>query len=152
MTEVIKWNNKEYKMPFDADYNRQKADSFKEEIIVKNRFNNEPALLPWFAVADVTPSQVIPQPLANLQFCTLESKSFPTTGVSPLAQLPKPKGLLQWILPFWRSTLKKSGHLLVSGGNLADVCADLMSTPTITKERISKINAIINTTFWKVII
>jgi len=51
MTETIKYNNKEYKMPFDADYNRQKADSFKEEIIVKNRFSNESALLPWFAVA-----------------------------------------------------------------------------------------------------
>ncbi len=49
--ETIKYNNKEYKMPFDADYNRQKADSFKEEIIVKNRFSNESALLPWFAVA-----------------------------------------------------------------------------------------------------
>ena len=49
--ETIKWNNKEYKMPFKADYNRQKADTFKEEIIVNNRFNNEPALLPWFAVA-----------------------------------------------------------------------------------------------------
>ena len=36
MTEIIKWKNKEYKMPFDADYNRQKDDSFKEEIIVKN--------------------------------------------------------------------------------------------------------------------
>ena len=51
MTETIKWNNKEYKMPFDADYSRQKADSFKEEIIVNNRFSNEPAMLPWFAVA-----------------------------------------------------------------------------------------------------
>jgi len=51
MTETIKWNNKEYKMPFDADYTRQKADTFKEEIIVKNRFGGEPALLPWFAVA-----------------------------------------------------------------------------------------------------
>ena len=49
--ETIKYNNKEYKMPFDADYTRQKADSFKEEIIVKNRFSGEPALLPWFAVA-----------------------------------------------------------------------------------------------------
>ena len=48
---TIKWNNKEYKMPFDADYTRQKADTFKEEIIVKNRFSGEPALLPWFAVA-----------------------------------------------------------------------------------------------------
>ena len=48
---TIKWNNKEYKMPFDADYSRQKADSFKEEIIVNNRFSNEPAMLPWFAVA-----------------------------------------------------------------------------------------------------
>ena len=38
-------------MPFDADYSRQKADTFKEEIIVKNRFNGEQALLPWFAVA-----------------------------------------------------------------------------------------------------
>ena len=34
MTETIKYNNKEYKMPFDADYNKQKADSFKELIIV----------------------------------------------------------------------------------------------------------------------
>ena len=53
---TIKWNDKEYKMPFDADYSRQKADTFKEEIIVKNRFSGEPALLPWFAVAvyDVT--------------------------------------------------------------------------------------------------
>ena len=49
--ETIKYNNKEYKMPFDADYARQKADSFKEEVIVTNRFSNEPALLPWFAVA-----------------------------------------------------------------------------------------------------
>ena len=51
MTETIKWNDKEYKMPFDADYNRQKADSFKEQVIVTNRFSNEPALFPWFAVA-----------------------------------------------------------------------------------------------------
>ena len=51
MTETIKWNNKEYKMPFKADYNRQKDDNFKELIIVKNRFGGEPALLPWFAVA-----------------------------------------------------------------------------------------------------
>ena len=51
MREIIKYNNKEYKMPFDADYSRQKADSFKEEIIVNNRFGGEPALLPWFAVA-----------------------------------------------------------------------------------------------------
>ena len=51
MTETIKWNNKEYKMPFDADYTRQKDDSFKEQVIVTNRFSNEPALLPWFAVA-----------------------------------------------------------------------------------------------------
>ena len=49
--ETIKWNNKEYKMPFDADYSRQKDDSLKEEIIVKNRFGGEPAMLPWFAVA-----------------------------------------------------------------------------------------------------
>jgi len=48
---TIKWNDKEYKMPFDADYSRQKDDSFKEEIIVKNRFGGEPAMLPWFAVA-----------------------------------------------------------------------------------------------------
>ena len=49
--ETIKWKDNEYKMPFKADYTRQKADSFKEEIIVRNRFGNEPALLPWFAVA-----------------------------------------------------------------------------------------------------
>ena len=51
MTEIIKWKDKQYKMPFDADYYRQKDDSFKEEIIVKNRFSDEPAMLPWFAVA-----------------------------------------------------------------------------------------------------
>ena len=51
MTETIKWDNKEYKMPFDADYTKQKADKFKELIIVRNRFGNEPATLPWFAVA-----------------------------------------------------------------------------------------------------
>ena len=50
-TNTIKWNGNEYKMPFDADYSRQKADSFKEEVIVTNRFSNEPAMLPWFAVA-----------------------------------------------------------------------------------------------------
>jgi len=49
--ETIKYNDKEYKMPFDADYSRQKLDSFKEEVIVKNRFNGEQAMLPWFAVA-----------------------------------------------------------------------------------------------------
>ena len=48
---TIKWNDKEYKMPFDADYSRQKADTFKEAVVVTNRFSNEPALLPWFAVA-----------------------------------------------------------------------------------------------------
>tara|TARA_R100000808_G_C2027623_1_gene72940 strand:- start:153 stop:473 length:321 start_codon:yes stop_codon:yes gene_type:complete len=51
LDNVIIWNKKKYVMPFDADYGRQKADSFKEEIIVKNRFGGEPALLPWFAVA-----------------------------------------------------------------------------------------------------
>ena len=35
---TITWNNKKYKMPFDADYYKQKADNFKEEIIVNNRF------------------------------------------------------------------------------------------------------------------
>ena len=49
--ETIKYNNKEYKMPFKANYNKQKADKFKELIIVKNRFGGEPAMLPWFAVA-----------------------------------------------------------------------------------------------------
>ena len=49
--ETIKYNNKEYKMPFDADYNRQKADSFKEEIVVKNRFTGEATTMPEFAVA-----------------------------------------------------------------------------------------------------
>ena len=39
--ETIKWDNKKYKMPFKADYSRQKDDSFKELIIVKNRFGNE---------------------------------------------------------------------------------------------------------------
>ena len=45
MTETIKWNDKEYKMPFDADYNRQKADTFKEQVIVTNRFSNEPIFI-----------------------------------------------------------------------------------------------------------
>ena len=49
--ETIKYNDKQYKMPFDADYNRQKADSFKEEIMVKNRFSGQSAVIPWFAVA-----------------------------------------------------------------------------------------------------
>ena len=80
-------------------------------------------------------------------FWILESKSWPTTGVNPPTQVPKPKGLVHVLLPSTKSTLKKSGHLLVSGGNLADLCADLIRTPIITKERISKINAIINTTF-----
>ena len=51
MKETIKRNGKEYKMPFNADYYPQKADSFKEEIVVTNRFSGEPAMLPWFAVA-----------------------------------------------------------------------------------------------------
>ena len=51
LDNVIIWNKKKYVMPFDADYGRQKEDSFKEEVIVTNRFSNEPALLPWFAVA-----------------------------------------------------------------------------------------------------
>ena len=51
MNETIKYNDKEYKMPFDADYNRQKADSFKEEVMVKNRFSGQSAVIPWFAVA-----------------------------------------------------------------------------------------------------
>jgi len=49
--ETIKYNDKEYKMPFDADYNRQKDDSFKEEVMVKNRFSGQSAVIPWFAVA-----------------------------------------------------------------------------------------------------
>ena len=49
--ETIKYNDKEYKMPFDADYNRQKDDSFKEEIMVKNRFSGQSTVIPWFAVA-----------------------------------------------------------------------------------------------------
>ena len=48
---TIKWYDNKYKMPFDAEYTSQQADTFKEEIIVKNRFSGEPALLPWFAVA-----------------------------------------------------------------------------------------------------
>ena len=49
--ETIKWNDKEYKMPFDADYSRQKDDSFKEVVIVSNEYSGASALLPWFAVA-----------------------------------------------------------------------------------------------------
>ena len=37
--ETVKWDSKEYKMPFKADYFKQKADKFKELIIVRNRFS-----------------------------------------------------------------------------------------------------------------
>ena len=42
-TNTIKWNNKKYKMPFDADYSRQKADGFKEQVIVTHTANNSQA-------------------------------------------------------------------------------------------------------------
>ena len=80
MKETIKWNGKEYKMPFNADYTRQKADSFKEEVVVTNRFSNEPALLPWFAVAvyDVIIGSEMVEDYDKVQRgCSWFSKHFP---------------------------------------------------------------------------
>ena len=45
--KTIKYNNKDYKLPFDVEL----PEDPTVEVTVKNRFSGEPALLPWFAVA-----------------------------------------------------------------------------------------------------
>ena len=44
---VIKWNDKEYKIPFDLNLEIDKG----KEITIKNRFTGTPAVVPWFAAA-----------------------------------------------------------------------------------------------------
>jgi hypothetical protein len=45
---VIKWQGKEYRIPFDLDLTLDDKDKL---IDVPNRFSGEIASLPWFAVA-----------------------------------------------------------------------------------------------------
>lgn len=44
---VIKWNDKEYKIPFDLNLEIDKG----QEIKINNRFSGEVATVPWFAAA-----------------------------------------------------------------------------------------------------
>ena len=44
---VIKWNDKEYKIPFDLNLEIDKG----QEIAISNRFSGEVATVPWFAAA-----------------------------------------------------------------------------------------------------
>jgi len=44
---VIKWNDKEYKIPFDLNLEIDKG----QEIKINNRFSGEVAIVPWFAAA-----------------------------------------------------------------------------------------------------
>ncbi len=46
--QVVKCNNKEYKIPFDVNLTLDAQDKLNE---VANRFSGEFAHLPWFAVA-----------------------------------------------------------------------------------------------------
>ena len=46
--QVVKYNDKEYKIPFDVDLTLDAQDKLIE---VPNRFSGEVAHLPWFAVA-----------------------------------------------------------------------------------------------------
>jgi len=46
--QVVKYNNKEYKIPFDVNLTLDAQDKLIE---VANRFSGEVAHLPWFAVA-----------------------------------------------------------------------------------------------------
>ena len=46
--QVVKYNNKEYKIPFDVNLTLDAQDKLIE---VPNRFSGATALLPWFAVA-----------------------------------------------------------------------------------------------------
>ena len=45
--KTITYNNKEYKLPFEVEL----PEDPTAEVEIANRFSNEPALLPWFAVA-----------------------------------------------------------------------------------------------------
>jgi hypothetical protein len=44
---IVKYNNIEYKIPFDLDLQIDKD----RELVVANRFSGERTSLPWFAVA-----------------------------------------------------------------------------------------------------
>ena len=46
--QVVKYNDKEYKIPFDVNLTLDPKDKLIE---VANRFSGEVAHLPWFAVA-----------------------------------------------------------------------------------------------------
>ena len=46
--QVVKYNNKEYKIPFDVNLTLDAQDKLIE---VANRFSGATASLPWFAVA-----------------------------------------------------------------------------------------------------
>ena len=46
--QVVTYNNKEYKIPFDVDLTLDAKDKLIE---VPNRFSGATASLPWFAVA-----------------------------------------------------------------------------------------------------
>jgi len=46
--QVVKYNNKEYKIPFDVNLTLDTQDKLIE---VPNRFSGATASLPWFAVA-----------------------------------------------------------------------------------------------------
>jgi hypothetical protein len=46
--QVVKYNNKEYKIPFDVNLT---LDTQNKLIEVPNRFSGATASLPWFAVA-----------------------------------------------------------------------------------------------------
>jgi hypothetical protein len=46
--QVVKYNDKEYKIPFDVDLTLDAQDKLIE---VPNRFSGATASLPWFAVA-----------------------------------------------------------------------------------------------------
>ncbi len=46
--QVVKYNNKEYKIPFDVNLTLDAQDKLIE---VQNRFSGATASLPWFAVA-----------------------------------------------------------------------------------------------------
>jgi hypothetical protein len=46
--QVVKYNNKEYKIPFDVNLTLDPQDKLIE---IANRFSGATASLPWFAVA-----------------------------------------------------------------------------------------------------
>jgi hypothetical protein len=46
--QVVTYNNKQYKIPFDVDLTLDAQDKLIE---VQNRFSGDVAHLPWFAVA-----------------------------------------------------------------------------------------------------